>query len=146
MRSFYDKKAEWGILPLPRVSSDSEYATLGSENRPVIVCVGGGSRTELDGAALAAFDAASGGWLNDAYADAALETCLRDNNSYLTLRATLSAVRKFDFAYIYSGATDELRGATYGAARSALTGGGSLATAVKNARKAANRELGRLFG
>lgn len=145
MRSFYDKKAEWGILPLPRVSSDSEYTTLDSENRPVIVCVGGGSRTELDGAALAAFDAASGGWLDDAYADAALETCLRDNNSYLTLRATLSAVRKFDFSYIYSGATDELRGATYGAARKALTGG-SLATAVKNDRNAANRELSRLFG
>lgn len=145
MRAIYDKKVEWGILPVPSAGADTGYVVPMDENRPVLVCTGGGARTELDGAALAAIDAASGAWLSDAYADAALDSCLRDNNSYLTLRMIVSAEMKFDFAYLFAGATDKLAGATYGAARKMLTDGTDLAAAVKSAKSAVDREISRLF-
>lgn len=145
VRRIYDKNVEWGILPIPLASADAAYVSPAGEKSPVMVCTGGSARIELDGAALAALNAASGAWLDDAYADASLESCLRDNDSYLTLRTVLGAEVKFDFAYIYAGATDNLTRATYGAARNMLTEGKSLAAAVKAARSAADREMGRLF-
>lgn len=145
IRRLYSLNCEWGILPVPMVDKDSAYITLGSESRPVIACVGGAGRTEICGAALAAIDAASGAWLGDAYADAALDTCLRDNNSYLTLRRVLDSDIRFDFAYLYAGATDELYGATVGAVRSCFEGRATLPNAIKNAQSAANRELARVF-
>lgn len=145
IRRLYSLDCEWGILPVPMADKDSGYITLGSEGRPVIACVGGAGRTEICGAALAALDAASGAWLGDAYADAALDTCLRDNNSYLTLRRVLDSDIRFDFVYLYAGATDELYGATLGAVRSCFEGRATLPNAIKNAQSAANRELSRVF-
>lgn len=145
IRRLYSLDCEWGILPVPMASTDGGYITLGAETRPVIACVGGAGRTELCGAALAALDAASGAWLGDAYADAALDTCLRDNNSYLTLRRVLDSDIRFDFAYLYAGATDELYGATIGAIRSCFEGRATLPDAIKNARSGADRELARIF-
>lgn len=145
MRTFYDKKTEWGLLPLPHTGSVSWNVTLGAEDRPVMFFSGNG-RPELCGAAITALDAASGAWLGDAYAAAAFENYLRDNNSYLTLHAILDGSVKFDFSYLYSGVASRLAGATYNAARGQLTGGASLSEAVSRARVAANRELARLFG
>ena len=146
IRSLYNKKTEWGILPLPRADATAGNVTVCGADRPVILYAGGGSRLELCGAALAAMDAASGAWLCDAYADAAFDSCLRDNNSYLTLRAILDGSVEFDFSALYAGATDKLISATYGAARAQLRGGTPLSAAVKEAKSAADRELSRLFG
>ena len=132
-------------MPLPHTGSVSGNVTLGAEDRPVMFFSGNG-RPELCGAAITALDAASGAWLGDAYAAAAFENYLRDNDSYLTLHAILDGSVKFDFSYLYSGVASRLAGTTYNAARGQLTGGASLSESVSRARVAANRELARLFG
>lgn len=146
MRLLFDKKTEWGLLPMPRTDQVSGNVTLGDGYRPVIVFTGGGSRLDLCGATLSALDAASGTWMCDEYAKAAFENYLRDNNSYFTLRAILDGAVEFDFSSLYSGTTDKLAAASFGAARAQLRGGTELAAAVSAAKAAADRQLARMFG
>ncbi len=146
MRLLFDKKTEWGLLPMPRTPEVSGNVTLGDGYRPVIAFTGGGSRLDLCGVTLTALDAASGAWLCDEYAKAAFENYLRDNNSYFTLRAILDGAVEFDFSALYSGTADKLAAASFGAARAQLRGGTELAAAVKAAKAAADRQLARMFG
>lgn len=145
IRTLYSERTEWGILPVPCTATNASYTLVGSQTQPVMIFTGGESRTEVSGAALAALDSASGAWLYDAYAEAAFDTCLRDNDSYIVLRRLLNEEKSLDFAYLYAEATEKLADATYGAARDRLLSGKSLVDALKSAKSAADRELAKMF-
>lgn len=61
------------------------------------------------------------------------------------MRRVLDSDIRFDFAYLYAGATDELYGATIGAVRSCFEGRATIPDAIKSACDAADRELARVF-
>lgn len=140
----YDKKVEWGLLPLPE-SVGSAPAMVTSSSRNVLCVPANNSRTELTGLLLTAFDVASKDWIRDQFAVICVERYMRDNASCLNLKAILEGEIYRDFSYIFSPSVAKLADATFGAAENCLINGTPIADSVKAVRATVEKNLKKVY-
>lgn len=140
----YDKKVEWGLLPLPE-SADGAPAAVTSSSRNVLCVPANNSRTELTGLLLTAFDVASKDWIRDQFALICVERYMRDNASCLNLKSILEDEIYRDFSYIFSPSVAKLSDATFGAAENCLLTGTPIADSVKAVRATVEKNLKKVY-
>lgn len=111
-----DSGTDWGVVPLPKGSEDGQYRTLLPEDQLLFGIPVNASSAETSAVTLAALNAASYGYIRDAYVDDALRHVLRDNDTadMLDLILTTAAV---DPAYAYGQIYPAVKNATYGLIR-----------------------------
>lgn len=142
----YDKKTDWGLLPLPVYAGGTAMPlNVTCSNRAVFCVSANNSRTEMTGLVLTALDVASKDWIRDQFAVISIEQYMRDNNSCLTLRRILDSETYRDFSYIFAPVCQGLADATYGAARSCLLTGTPIADSVNAVRKKVNNALKKVY-
>ena len=140
----YDKKVEWGLLPLPASVGGAPAVTV-SSSRNVFCVPANNTRTELTGLLLTAFDVASKDWIRDQFAVICVEKYMRDNASCLNLKLILDDEVYRDFSYIFYPSVPKLADATFGAAGNCLMTGTPIADAVKAVRATVEKNLKRVY-
>ncbi len=114
--------ANWGLLPLPKLTESGKYKTLVSNNSLVFTVPSGTVNTELSSVLLSAIHAASVHKLNDAYVKHNMIYTLRDNDSVNMLDMLLDTVT-FDFAPAFGTAYPNIANGTYNLIREAASNG-----------------------
>ncbi len=103
---------DWGLLPLPKGEEEGEYRTLIDTMETVFAVPSIGTDGERASLVLSALNAASVGYIYDAYVEYAMYHYLRDNGSVNSLDQILDTPA-FDFAFAFGTAYPEIGDATY---------------------------------
>lgn len=144
--NLYDKKTDWGILPLPYTADGMPARYNVTRTGSPVFCVSANnSRTEMTGLVLTALNAASKDWIRDQFSIICIENYMRDNDSCLALRKILEDETYRDFSYIFSPVCDGLGDAAFGAARTCLTKGTPVFDSVNKVLKKVNSSLKKVY-
>lgn len=109
--------AEWGILPLPKASSEQEnYRTLTSEDSLFFAVPSNCNNAQTVSRVLSALNAASLGYMADAHITDYMYYYLRDNDSVEMMEKIFYSAY-YDMAYTLAPYSDSVPNSTYFAAR-----------------------------
>ena len=114
--------ADWGLLPLPKMTESGKYKTLVSNTSLIFTVPAGTVNTERTSVLLSAINAASYHKLNDAYVKHNMIYTLRDNDSVNMLDLILDTV-VFDFAPAFGTAYPNIAAGTYSLIRETAENG-----------------------
>ncbi len=119
MESLATVPADWSVLPLPKGSETSEgYKTLVANDTGTFAIPKDHTNPEIPAIVLSGLNAASYGYMNDAYVEYHMMNVMRDNDSVNMLGLILGTA-SFDFAIAFGNAYPEIAEATYRQVRAA---------------------------
>ncbi|MBO7405311.1 MAG: hypothetical protein J6V24_10160, partial [Clostridia bacterium] len=111
--------ADWSDLPLPKGSEEAEgYKTLVSNDTGTFAIPKDHTNPEIPEIIPSGLNAASYGYMNDAYVEYYMMNVMRDNDSVNMLDLILDTA-SFDFAIAFGNAYPEIAEATYKRVRAA---------------------------
>ncbi|MBQ4354741.1 MAG: extracellular solute-binding protein [Clostridia bacterium] len=117
MPSISSAASDWGVLPLPKGDEKDDYRTLIANTELVFGVPVNHTNGEYAGIILSALNAASCGYIYDAYVEYNMLHVLRDNESVNLLDMLLDTA-SFDFALAFGNAYPEIANVTYKLVRS----------------------------
>ncbi len=120
--SLYGNAVDWSILPMPRSSSMSGYASLASPDAPVFTVIRGTENGYDIGKMLSALSAWSYGVVPERYVDEVLMTKMSGNDAGDVLDV-ISKSAVFDLSTAFGPASEALADGTYGFIRRAAESG-----------------------
>ena len=119
MESLTYVPADWSVLPLPKGSTEAErYKTLVANDTGTFAIPKDHTNPEIPAIILSGLNAASYGYMNDAYVEYYMMNVMRDNDSVNMLDLILDTA-SFDFAIAFGNAYPEIAEATYKRVRAA---------------------------
>ncbi len=138
-------EAVWGVLPLPKGSSEqAEYRTLVSSEALMFAVPAGCNNAETVSRVICGLNAASLGYMNDAYVTESMYYYLRDNDSVeMVEKICYSAY--YDMAYAFGPYDIAIANSTYFAARNVYEWNGDMNFYLTRFQYRANNALSRLF-
>lgn len=143
MPTMTNASADWGVLPLPKGDENDEYRTLVSNTELVFSVPVNHTNGEYAAIVLSALNAASCGYIYDAYVEHSMLHVLRDNDSVNMLDLLLDTA-SFDFALAFGNAYSAIADATYKLLRSTAKSN-NLADTFTELMVAANAEMSKEF-
>ena len=136
--------ADWGLLPLPKASEDQEeYKTLVDNDTLIFAIPKNHTNAEIPAIILSALNAASSGYMYDAFVDYNMLNILRDNDSVNMLDLILDTA-SFDFALAFGTSYPTIANATYRLIRSCAPTN-NLAESYSARRQEANKVMRQYF-
>lgn len=145
MKQIATSSAEWGILPLPKGSTEqAQYRTLASNESLMFAVPATSTNPETVSRVMCALNAASLGYMTDAYVTETMYYYLRDNDSVeMVEKICYSAY--FDMAYTFGAYNTAIANSTYFAARNVYECNGDMNFYLSRFQTGANTALSRLF-
>lgn len=143
MSAMTNASADWGVLPLPKEEEGDDYRTLVSNTELVFSVPVNHTNGEYAAIVLSALNAASCGYIYDAYVEYNMLHVLRDNDSVNMLDMLLDTA-SFDFALAFGNAYPAIADATYKLLRSTAKSN-DMAEVFTDLMVAANSEMSKEF-
>ena len=137
--------AVWGVLPLPKGSAEQEnYKSLVSSDGLLFAVPAGCNNAETVSRVISGLNAASMGYINDAYVTDLMYYYLRDNDSVeMVEKICYSAY--YDMAYTFGSYDLSIANSTYFAARNVYECNGDMNFYLSRFQVRANNALARMF-
>jgi len=135
--------ADWGLLPLPKLTESDKHETLVSNTSLVFTVPAGTVNTEMCSILLSAINAASYHKLADAYVSHSMTYTLRDNESVNMLDILLDTPA-FDFALAFGSAYPNIGTGTFHLIRETAASG-AIASDFESRSSKANMVLAEYF-
>lgn len=146
MKTISNSKAEWGIVPLPKASAEQEnYKTLMSNESLFFAVPANCNSSETVSRILAAMNAASLGFMVDAYVTDAMYYYLRDNDS-VEMMEKICYSAYYDMAYTSGPYDANIANSTYFAVRNVYEWNYDMNFYLSRYEYWANHSLRRFFG
>ncbi|MBO7148601.1 MAG: hypothetical protein J6V93_01970 [Clostridia bacterium] len=114
-----DSDFDWGILPLPTYTAGNGYKTFRDNALPVTVVLSATPDLTRSGILLEAVNAASYGYVREAYFDECMYEAVRDNDTLNMLDYIIDGTGA-SFAYMFGAGINNLDDCTYLAARNVV--------------------------
>ena len=132
-------KNDFGLVPLPKISSEQpNYYTMLGDSAPVICVLSGAKNTDLAGAALEALSAASYHSLEQAFAELYMQYYLRNETSVRMLTDINNKIY-YETVYMLGSAYAELTQYTVDIVKNAVIKGGAFQSGYRAAETAFNK-------
>ncbi|MBE6563521.1 MAG: extracellular solute-binding protein [Ruminococcaceae bacterium] len=140
-----NSSAVWGVLPLPKGSAEQEnYKSLVSSDGLLFAVPAGCNNAETVSRVISGLNAASIGYMNDAYVTDLMYYYLRDNDSVeMVEKICYSAY--YDMAYTFGPYDLSIANSTYFAARNVYECNGDMNFYLSRFQIRANNALSRIF-
>lgn len=138
-------EARWGIVPLPKGDESQEsYRTLMSNDSLFFAVPATCNNAEIVSRTISALNAASLGYMVDAWVTDAMYYYLRDNDS-VNMMEKICYSAYYDMAYTFGTYDTNISNSTYFAVRSVYEGNHDMNYYLSRHEYGANRALWRLF-
>lgn len=145
MTELKGSKTEWGILPMPKISAETDYYSLTGGESLFFACPATVSTPDKSAVILMSLNAASDGIISDAYIGYIQYNFLRDNESANMLEYIINGT-VYDFSYTFGTKYTSIADGTYNAVRNAAKTEESMAPIINRTKAALDRTLAISFG
>lgn len=145
MTSLRGSKVNWGVLPMPKTSTDASYTSLAGTDSLMFACPSTITTPEKSAIILMSLNAASDGIIKDAYIDYIQFNFLRDNESANMLDYIIDGM-VYDFSYTFGGMHGGVADGTYNMIRTVALPDESMNSLINRYKGTLDRTLASRFG